>query len=188
MKDEAGTLLFDSTAKKTRQPAEAGAKVLADWSRPRNPDDKLPPELKVLDRLAGTWDATSVSKPAEWTPKEVRTTSKITRKWVLDGRFLQDTSEISDGSEGLSLLTYHPRRQAYRSWWFSSEGHTGKSTGQWDAASETILFQDDLGNGLTSRASVHFLDKDRHDWKVIIKDGDGKLYFHGEWNVTRRKN
>ncbi len=145
------------------------------------------PELKVLERLVGTWDAKAVSKPAEWTPTEVRTTSKITRKWVLDGRFLQDTSEISDGSEGLSLFTYDPQMKAYQSWWFSSEGHTSKSTGQWDAASETISFKADLGNGLTSRGSVRFLDKDHHDWKVVVQDGNGKLYFHGEWYVTRRK-
>jgi hypothetical protein len=117
----------------------------------------------------------------------VRTTSKVTRKWVLDGRFLQDTSASSDGSEGFSLLTYDPQMKAYRSWWFSSEGHTSKSTGAWDASSETISFNANLGDGLTSRGSVHFIDNDRHDWKVIVNDGDGKLYFHGEWKVTRRK-
>ena len=109
------------------------------------------------------------------------------RKWVLDGRFLQDTSEMSDGSQSLSLLTYDPQMEAYRSWWFSSEGHTSKSGGKWDAASQTIEFRSDLGNGLNSYGSVQFIDKDRHDWKVIVKDGCGKVYFHGEWYVTRRK-
>jgi hypothetical protein len=187
MKDDAGTLLFESVAKKTRQPAQAGTKTLAEWSKARNPAAKQPPEMKVLERLVGRWDAKAVFKPAASTPKEVRTTSKITRTWVLDDRFLQDTSEGSDGSESFSLVTYDPQQKAYRSWWFNSEGHTSKSTGQWDAASQTILFKEDLGKGLTSRASVRFIDKDRHDWIVIIKDSDGKLYFHGEWTVTRRK-
>lgn len=185
MKDDSGTLLFDSVGKKTRQSEEAREKTLAEWSKQK--PDKLPPELAILERLVGTWDAKAVSKPAEWTPKEVRTTSHITRKWVLDDRILQDTSKISDGSEGLSLLTYDTQMKAYRSWWFNSEGHTTKSTGQWDAASETMSFKSDLGNGLTSRASVRFIDKDRHDWKVVVKDGDDKLYFHGEWYVARRK-
>jgi len=37
------------------------------------------------------------------------------------------------------------------------------------------------------QSNVRFIDKDRHVWKVDIKDGDGKLYFDGEWTVTRRK-
>jgi hypothetical protein len=187
MKDETGTLLFDSASQKTRQPPEAGEKTLAQWSK-QTPDDKLPPEMKVLERLVGTWDAKAVSKPAQWTPREVRTTSKIVRQWVLDGRFLQDTSEISDGSESLSLLTYDPQMKAYRSWWFSSEGHTSKSGGKWDAASETLSFRSNLGNGLTSYGSVRFIDRNRHSWRVVVRDGGGKLYFDTQWTVTRRTN
>jgi hypothetical protein len=186
MKDETGTVLFDSVTRKTRQPAEYGEKVLAQWSR-QKPGENLPPEMKVLDRLAGTWDAKVVFKPAQWTPSEVRTTSKNTRTWVLDGQFLQDTSEISDGTQGFSLVTYDPQMKAYRSWWFNSEGRTSKSGGKWDAAAETLSFRADLGDGLTSYSSVRFIDRDRHDWKVMVKDGDGKLYFHGEWVVTRRR-
>lgn len=117
----------------------------------------------------------------------MRTTSKVTRTWVLDGRFVLDTSEVSDGSEGLSLLTYDPQMKAYRGWWFNSEGHRNKSTGQWDADTQTFSFKADLDDGLTSHSSVRFIDQDRHDWKVIVRDGGGKLYFHGEWNVSRRK-
>jgi hypothetical protein len=186
MKDETGELLFDSAARKTRQPKGARAKTLSEWSK-HVPDDKLPAEMKVLQRLIGTWDAAAVARPAVWTPKEVRTTSKVVRKWALDGRLLQDTSEISDGSEALSLLTYDPARKAYRSWWFNSEGHTSKSTAQWDAASKTLSFKADLPDGLTSHASVRFIDQDRHDWTVRVTDGDGKVYFDGEWKVTRRK-
>jgi hypothetical protein len=186
MKDEAGTLLFHSNATKTRQPANAGKQMLAEWSR-QKPEEKLPPELKVLQRLAGTWDVKGISRPAAWTPKEVRTTSKVTRKWVLDGRFLQDNSEISDGTESISLLTYDPQKKAYRSWWFSSQGNSSKSTGQWGAAAETMSFTADLGDGLTSRDSVRFLDQDRHDWHVVVRDRDGKLYFDGAWKVARHK-
>jgi hypothetical protein len=185
MKDETGTLLFDSTATKTRQPAAAREKTLATWSK-QAADDKLPPELKILERLAGTWDVKAVSRRAVWTPKEVRTTSKVTRQWVLDGRFLQDTSESSDGVENISLLTYDPQMKAYRSWWFSSEGATSKAVGQWDAAAETMTFKSDLNDGLTSRGAMRFIDKDRHVWTVSIRDREGKLYFDGEWDVRRR--
>src|SRR5436309_3305946 len=32
-----------------------------------------PPELKVLEKFVGTWDSETVAKPAEWTPKGVKT-------------------------------------------------------------------------------------------------------------------
>jgi hypothetical protein len=185
MKDETGTLLFDSVSRKTRQPAEAGAITLAQWSS-RKPNVKLPGEMKVLARLVGKWNATAIAKPAVWTPKETRTTSKVTRTWVLDGHFLQDASEASDGTLGLSLFTYDPQRKAYRSWWFNSEGHTSQSTGEWDAASKTLSFKADAGEGLTSRGSMRFIDQDRHNFTVIITDEAGKVYFHGEWKVTRQ--
>lgn len=146
-----------------------------------------PEELKVLDRLVGSWDTTAISKPAVWTPKEVRTTSKVEWKWVLGGRFLEDATKVSDGTQALSLTTYDPQMKAFRSWWFNSLGHTSKSNGQWDEKTTTLSFESGLPDGLTSRSSVRFIDKDRHEWKVIIKDGDGKVYFDTTWTVTRRK-
>jgi hypothetical protein len=187
MKDDSGKLLFDVEAKKTRQPEEAGKEIIAAWSKLEKADPPLPPELMVLERLVGSWDTVNVSKPSEWTPREVRTTSKVTRKWVLDGQFLQDTSEVSDGQEGFSLLTFDPQMKKYRSWWFNSEGNFSKSTGEWDAITETMSFKADLENGLVARSSLRLIDDDHHDWRVVVTDGNGKLYFDTKWTVTRRK-
>lgn len=187
MKDDSGKLLFDVEAKKTRQPDEAGKEIVAAWSKLEKADPPLPTELKVLERLVGSWDAVAVSKPAEWTPKEVRTTSKITRKWVLDGHFLQETSESSDGTEGLWLMTFDPQMKKYRSWWFNSEGNVSKTAGDSDAIAETMSFSSDLDDGLVSRSSLRFIDDDHHDWRVVITDGTGKLYFDTKWTLTRHK-
>jgi hypothetical protein len=187
MKEDSGKVLFDVEAKKSRQPDEAGKEIVAAWSKLEKADPPLPTELKVLERLVGSWDSVAVSKPADWTPKEVRTTSKITRKWILDGQVLQDTSEVSDGQEGFSLLTFDPQLKKYRSWWFNSEGNTSKSTGEWNAVAETMSFSSDLDNGLVSRTSLRFIDDNHHDWRVVITDGTGKLYFDTKWTVTRHK-
>jgi hypothetical protein len=187
MKDESGTLLFGLEAKKARQPNDSGEKVLATWSKLEKADPPLSLELKVLERLVGSWDVVGISKPAAWTPKEVRTTSKVTRKWVLDGHFLQDTTEASDGQEMFSLMTFDSQVKKYRSWWFSSEGDNNKSSGDWDGATETISLKSNLDEKLVGQTSVRFVNKDRHVVKMEIKDGDGKLYFDGEWAVTRRK-
>lgn len=188
MKDETGAVLLDSTAEKTRQPDANRKAMLASWSESGKPAQPAPPELKVLERLVGSWDAAAVFKPAEWTPKEERSTSKVTRKWVLDGWFLQDTSEISDGSESISLLGYDAGQKKYRGWWFNSEGHRNKSFGDWDEASGTLSFRADLEDGLVSTSSVKFIDTDHHVWKVEVKDAGGKLFFEGEWTVRRRKD
>ena len=187
MKNDAGQMQFDVEARKTRQPNETGKSMVAAWSKIEKSDPPLPPELKLLERMIGDWDATSVSKPAEWTPRELNTTSHVTRTWVLDGSFVQDTSKISDGTESFALTSFDPQMKAYRSWWFNSEGNSSKSTGQWDSASKTISFQSDLGNGITSRSSVRFVDNNNEEWNVVIKDGDGKLYLDLNVKATRRK-
>jgi hypothetical protein len=186
MKDESGTLLFSSVGEKTRQPAAAEKEVLAQWTT-RQPDAKVPPEMKVLRRLVGSWKTNTLFKPAVWTPQETRGTGNVMRRWVLDGYYLQDTSVNSDGTESISLVTYDPDRKAYRSWWYNSEGRTTKAEGQWDDASATLTYRSDLGDGITARSSAHFLDNDRHEWEVVVTGADGKLYFHGQWHVTRSR-
>jgi hypothetical protein len=50
-----------------------------------------------------------------------------------------------------------------------------------------MTMKSQLDNGLSSTGGVHFIDKDRHDWKIVITAGDGKVYFDATWNVSRRK-
>jgi hypothetical protein len=186
MKDESGTLLFDMETKKSRQPDEAGRKTLAAWSKTEKSETPLSPEMRILERWIGTWDTVAVAKPAEWTPKEARTTSTSTRTWVLDKSLVMESTQNSDGKEGLSLFTYDPKQKAYRHWWFGSEGHTTKSTCQWDDVSETLSFRSE-DNGLTSRGAMRFIDDDHHDHRLVVTDGDGKLYLDMKWTITRSK-
>jgi hypothetical protein len=186
MKDESGTLQLDIESEKSRQADDAGQKTLAAWSKTEKFDAPLSPEMKVLERLIGTWDTVAVAKPAEWTPKEARTTSTNTRTWVLDKSLVMESSQNSDGKEGLNLFTYDPKQKAYRHWWFGSEGHSTKSTCQWDDVSETTSFRSE-DNGLTSRGAMRFIDDDHHDHRLVVTDGDGKLYLDMKWTITRSK-
>ncbi len=186
MKDETEALFREEAARKTREHDSARDEVVAAWSRVEKSNTALLAEMNVLERLVGSWDATSVSKPAEWTPREVRTTSKVTRTWVLDGQFVMDASEVSDGRESLSLLTYDLQSKSYLMWWFSSAGHSSFSTGKWDAASATMSFKIAQDNGLVARSTMRFLDNNRHVLNVVITDGNGKLYHDKTWDVTRR--
>jgi hypothetical protein len=185
MKDDQGKLIFDMSLTKARQPSEAGEKTLAAWTADATPAAQLSPELKVLDRLAGTWDVTAHGKKAVWTPEEGSMKSKVVRSWVLNRGYLQDVSKADDGTESMSLFTYDPKRGEYRSWWFASDGYTSKSIGQWDAASNSMRLRSTLPEGQTSAGSVHFTDDDHHEWKILITDAAGKVYFDSVWNCVR---
>ena len=187
MKDDKGKFIFEMSLTKSRLPADTVEKTLAAWNADATPEVELSPPMKVLHRLAGTWDVTSHSKKAEWTPEEQSMKSNVVRSWVLNRHFLQDTSTSQDGSESISLFTYDTKRSEYRSWWFSSAGFTSKSTGQWDAASNSMQMKSTLPEGQMSVGSVHFTDEDHHEWKILITDAAGKVYFDCVWNCVRAK-
>jgi hypothetical protein len=145
-----------------------------------------PPELKVLERLVGTWESDVIAKPAEWTPKEVRTKGTLTREWVLNGRFLQEKG-IDEQKPNLCMFTYDVQKKAFRFWRFDSEGGAMELSGQWDEASKTMLWKAEMGNGLTSIGPMRFIDADTIHWEAVTKDKAGKVYMHLEGKVTRKK-
>jgi Protein of unknown function (DUF1579) len=187
MKDAQGKSILDMTFTKTRQSDDVREKWLAAWQADSEKVPELSPELKLLDRLAGTWDVTAESKKAEWTPADISIKSKVVRSWVLNRTYLQDISTGADGTESISLNTYDPKRSEYRAWWFSSEGYTSKSTGQADQTGNAILWKSTLPTGQTSNGSVTILDADNQVWKFIITDAADKVYFDCVWHCVRAK-
>lgn len=149
-------------------------------------DTPKPSELKMLERLVGKWDSESVSRVAEWTPKEGRAKGVLTREWVLDGRYVQEMSKQSD-ADAIVMFTYDTAKSAYRWWLFNSHGHNIEMSGQWDEKSQTLTCTSELENGLTNTATIHFLDADTHKWTAIVKDGQGKIFFDAGGTCTRRK-
>lgn len=137
MRDENGALLMETNARKDRLPADREAAIVAAWKK-HEPAADLPSELKVLDRMIGEWNLVQIQKPASWTPGGGRTTSKIERHWILDGRLVMETAIISDGTENMSLFGFDPQNKVYRSWWFSSDGNRNTSTGSWNEQTQTM--------------------------------------------------
>jgi hypothetical protein len=186
MRDESGTLLIEGSGRKDRLPADREAAIIAEWQK-REPPADPPAELKVLDRMIGTWDAVTTQKPAEWTPSGGKSTAKVTREWILDGRFVMDTSIHSDGQESMALIGYDPGQKTYRSWWFNSEGHHNTSKGRWDEASQTLSYRTELDDGKSMQSSVRFAADDKEVWRFQVTDAGGKVYLDMDITATKGK-
>jgi hypothetical protein len=187
MRDENGALLMDANGRKDRLPADRDAAIVAAWKK-HDPAADLPAELKVLDRMIGTWDTVSIQKPAEWTPAGGRSTAKIKRERILNGRFVMDTSIHSNGQESIAILGYDPGQKNYRSWWFNSEGEfpRGLSEGSWNESQQMLSYVSELQGGKTMRSSVRFADPDKENWQFKVTDASAKVYLDMEITATRR--
>ena len=146
--------------------------------------DDRPAELKVLDQFVGTWSSETVSKAAEWTPKDVSYTGELTRKWVLNRQYVQEFA--SDGQQ-MVMFGYDKENRVYRCWFFPSKGRAHESTGHWDEKSKTLSTSEEMNDGITSYSRIRFVDKDTHVWSAIAKNKQGKEFFHMEGKVTRKK-
>lgn len=187
MKDETGALLMDIHLEKKRQPEADGDAILAEWSKVEVAADR-PAGLKALDVFVGTWDAVTVSRPAEWTPKETRMTSVVTRQWILNERFVLDQSVQADGQESLALFGYDPQAGEYRAWWFNSEGHRNSSRGRLDSRTRTFSFETKPEQGHVSRSTIRLISPEKHEWNIKVTDATGKLFYDSTITVTKRES
>jgi hypothetical protein len=145
------------------------------------------PELKALDHYAGSWDVEITSKGQPFTK------GKVTARWMLDGRFLQQSGELQD-KDGVtvfkytSLMTYDPAKKVYRSWIFLSDGNAGESEGTWDANGRvmTSVGRKDA-NGVFSTTTADFSETGVEKWKIVVRDRTGKVVSEMSGKNTRRK-
>jgi hypothetical protein len=181
-----GALLLEASGRKDRLPADREAAIVAAWKK-HEPPAELPAELKVLDRMLGTWELVSVRKPALWSPNGDRITGTITREWILNGRFVMGTSTNSDGSEGLALFSFDPGKKEYRNWFFNSLGHRYDAHGSWNAAKQTFSLTAARDDGKTTKTSIRFDGPDREAWHTLITDAAGKIYVDMDSTLTRKQ-
>ncbi len=186
MKDEKGTLLLDSHAEKLRQQADSADAILADWSR-AEPSTDRPEELQILERLAGTWEAVVVSKPAVWTPQETKTTATWQRQWVLNERFLLATRTDGNETSQLSLFSYDPQSRDYRYWSFTPDGSPSQARGGFSAAEQSFAFRSEPQDGKTMTMSVRFVSDDQHEFQLTVLDVDGTKYLDIAVTATRQE-
>jgi hypothetical protein len=146
-----------------------------------------PAELKVLDRLAGTWKDEVVFKVSVSNPTERRETWTYSNKWTLKGRFLESRGRKSDGKdEDLQLMTFDPETKTFRKWYFSPDGYVAEASGRWDEKTSTLTWTNELGDGGTGVSSWRFADKNTIVWSRITKDKEGKVHSRIEGRGARQ--
>ena len=147
------------------------------------------PELKVLNRMIGTWDEVMTNKATEWTPKAERSTSVTKRTWALGGRFLRGDGVWQPAkAEFINLVTYDSATKEYRNWYFSAGVFPrGINRGTWDEKGKTLTWMatDEFGN--KSVGKTKFIDDDTFEWTVVTSDPQGKVVLDLQAKNTRRK-
>jgi hypothetical protein len=147
-----------------------------------------PPEMKVLERILGTWEIEIINRVAKWTAKETRSTITQRREKVLGGHFIQETGFDDQGKTvNLGMFTYDSEREAYRWWFFDSKGNTIEATGTWDENSQTFTYTGRPGGGVTMVLTNRFPDRSTVDWTYTMKDAGGEVGLRMEGKAVRKK-
>lgn len=187
-KDETGKVYLDMKEMHRRRSSSGKAFSLEKPKEDKNAEGPpKPPELKVLERYLGNWNSETVSKVAEWNPKETRITGTVTNEWVLDGRFIQMRGKSSTGAESIQLGTFDLQKKQYRAWVFDSTGTAANADGQWDEDAKTLTWKGDLGKGVTANNAVRFVGTDTIEWRMVARNGEGKRFLNMEGKFSRRK-
>jgi len=121
-------------------------------------DSNAPPEMKVLERLVGTWEVETIVKVPEETGSDKLV---VKREMVLGGRFVQEMGGSDDKGKPnfMGMYTYDSNRKTYRRWFFLSGGFYTEGTGTWDESSQTFTFTNRLPEGVGGTAF--------RDWSVL---------------------
>jgi hypothetical protein len=151
----------------------------------RGQESNAPPEMKVLERLLGTWKVEQITR----VPEETRSTNTVKRELVLGGRFVQEMGGFDNEGKPthMGMYTYDSNRKSYRYWFFLSGGFYTESTGSWDESRQTLTFTNTLPGGATGVITLRFSDETTFVFSIISKDAGGEVGYHLEGKGVRQK-
>ncbi|MCA9088628.1 MAG: DUF1579 family protein [Planctomycetaceae bacterium] len=119
------------------------------------------PELEVLERMAGTWEASFGGSD------EV---IRSTRIWVLDGRFLKHEFAVSNGAlRGIIYRGYDQKNARYTLTFLDSQGNVSLLAGHWDAEQKTLRLDAVDSSCPVRRYESSFLDDSTEQWTIQIQ-------------------
>lgn len=127
-------------------------------------------ELKVLDRLVGSWTF-------QFGENEFKSTGEFEAQWILDNTFIQMRGFIKnpDGSvtKTTSLVTFVADEKTYRKWTFTSAGVTSVGDATWDAEKRVLTeVREDAQFIVTT--TTDWSKDDSDSWKMVFTDKNTK--------------
>ena len=151
------------------------------------------PQLKVLDYYTGQWEST-FSIPSPDDPTQVlKFKGKVTVKWILGGRFVQQTGIYKAGENEApisftTLYTYDVKKQAYRNWSFNSSGESSESEGKWDETAKAMIWKGvDVQSQMAVEMKSDHSKSDVNPWSIDFKTQDDQTVFTISGNNKRIK-
>jgi hypothetical protein len=150
---------------------------------------------KYLDSMVGQWDGLfNIYMEPGQEPMISRGT--VTREWILDGRFLQETVEATSDwgtFSGLGFFGYDNVDQQYEIVWMDSMS-TGiySETGTYDAETKILKTQGtsrdpSSGRVINTRGKFDMSDPDEQVYVGYMSGPDGKSFKHFEGVTSRQK-
>jgi hypothetical protein len=148
------------------------------------------PELKVLDRLVGSWRIELVERQANGDEK--KTTATVVAKWSLQGRYIE--LRPTDSDAGLQLWTYDSDPGVYKMWMFAANSPKPiLITLRWNESKKTLTAgKEDVVNaeippGITGQLTVRFISNDQIEYTVTGKDASENVVFETKGKMSRKK-
>lgn len=140
--------LVQASAEETKQPA-AGF-------------DPGVPELQVLNRFVGRWNAAFGGSG---------TNIASTRRWVLNGKFLRHDFELSTGDvRGVIYRGYNQNTKEYTLTMIDSSGSVSLLSGQWDENLRTLRFEAVDTSCHISLYESYFPDETTEEWRIVVNN------------------
>jgi hypothetical protein len=138
--------------------------------------------LKVLEKLAGTWEFTSSRGMSRTVKREV----------VLNGAFIL-CKVFSDAGAPLNIkmFGYDAKEKVFRTWWFlpprgPRPAGTMEFTGTWDDGSKTLTLTAKR-DGYTLVNTTTFVDDKNHAMTVTVTNPAGKVVNRTEGKLVRQE-
>ena len=141
--------------------------------------DELGPEIALLARDAGTWDAEVTIRPAPGAPPIIsRGVSR--NRMVCGGRWLVIDFSNETGFEGHGVYGWDPQRRSYVSTWVDSmRSFLVVAVGHHDAERRTTTYHTEAttpdGRTLRWREETRAVDDDTREFRQLFPGPDGDV-------------
>jgi hypothetical protein len=152
-----------------------------------------PKELETLGQYVGDWTSDVTSKPAVWTPQEVKYRTSNHAEFVLGGWFLKHievnhvVSEPDKVTKAIWFQTFDATSRKYVTWFFQSSGLMNQSQGLWNAQRKSFTFtQTDPPPNTTNRFTETFATDGQIDGTLDFTGNDGRTLFDMVWTRKRQ--